>query len=183
MDSQELQSFQRRTNLYKSQMSKSRSVLKKQNSRSDRHLAKYHQEEATLDSDRQLVIDIGSLSEIDPKNIKELSRLMSERFEAMLHQELEAVKRGSRDPPVLKVDLTQASGRTPSLHVRDERFSLDTFYNAARQSDGSYTTTQEELTSESGLHQRQVFRAPRSDKEDSERISIIKEEFRDESNS
>jgi len=169
-------------------MSKSRSVLKKQNSssRSDRHLAKYQQDEATLDSDRQLVIDIGSLSEIDPKNIKELSRLMSEKFESMLHQELEAAKRSKKAPeapPVLKVDLTQASGRTPSLQVRDERFSLDTFYSAARQSDGSYTTTQEELTSEGGLHQRQVFRAPRSEKEDSERISIIKEEFRDESNS
>lgn len=60
---------------------------------------------------------------------------------------------------------------------------MDTFYSAARQSDGSYTTTQEELTSEGGLHQRQVFRGPRSEKEDSERISIIKEEFRDESNS
>ena len=82
---------------------------------------------------------------------------------------------------MLKVDLTQASGRMPGLQVRDERFSLDTFYNAARQSDGSYTTTQEE--SESGLHQRHVFRAPRNEKEDNERISIIKEEFRDESNS
>jgi hypothetical protein len=168
-------------------MSKSRSVLKKQNSssRSDRHLAKYQELEGpSLDSDRQLVIDIGSLSEIDPKNIKELSRLMSEKFETMLHQELEAVKRGTKppsDPPVLKVDLTQASGRMPGLQVRDERFSLDTFYNAARQSDGSYTTTQEE--SESGLHQRHVFRAPRNEKEDNERISIIKEEFRDESNS
>jgi hypothetical protein len=69
-------------------MSKSRSVLKKQNSssRSDRHLAKYQELEGpSLDSDRQLVIDIGSLSEIDPKNIKELSRLMSEKFETMLH--------------------------------------------------------------------------------------------------
>lgn len=73
-------------------MSKSRSALKRQNSsnRSDRHLAKYQQDEgSSLDSERQLVIDIGSLSEIDPKNIKELSRLMSEKFEAMLHQELD----------------------------------------------------------------------------------------------
>ena len=59
---------------------------------------------------------------------------------------------------VLKFDLTNASGKPPSAPVRDEKFSLDTFYSqmkAERQSD--YTTTQEEA-SEGGLHQRQIFR-------------------------
>ena len=106
--SQDSEMYQKRTNLYKSQMSKSRSALKKQNSKkvaanssnqSNRHINKYQdvQQQPTVmfddqvnDGESQIVIDIGYLKEIDtsPQNIKQLSKMLGQQIETMLNSEI-----------------------------------------------------------------------------------------------
>ncbi len=80
---------------------------------------------------------------------------MADRFEVMLKDEVGKIQETKTKPTlgnqqgkqnmVLKFDLTNASGKPPSGPIRDEKFSLDTFYSTmkldSRQSDGSYTTT------------------------------------------
>ena len=142
------------------------------------------------DGESQIVIDIGYLKEIDtsPQNIKQLSKMLGQQIETMLNNEIKKFGVDTTPPSkskkprtlnqqvtdslknVLKVDLTQQSNlsNTVGSQIRDEKFSLETFYSqmAPQTTDGaklsdmssSYTTTQEELTtSEGNLHQRQVF--------------------------
>eukprot|EP00347_Sterkiella_histriomuscorum_P021517 403333702 len=202
--------FTKRTDLYKTQMGRSQSNLKKLNLRNRKnhqpnhtykHLNKYQEGLLTPDvyalqnggqfikngDESQLVVEIGHLRDLDhsPENIKQLSEMMADQISKLLLQEIEKLnaneEKSSRRSPkstsnsLYKVDLTPyTKNSNAKIHpeVKDEKFTMDNFFNTIRDiksgqkidffnktpqihqhqqhsaTDKQYFTTQEELTTD-----------------------------------
>lgn len=142
--------YQKRANLYKNQMNKSSTNLKKQNYKnrkslntniSSKHINKYHQQFGSNNEETQLVIDISCLKDIDqsPQNIKELSKLIGENIGTMLTNEIKKRNGDFRNQTItnnnLKIDLTpfttlkRDNKHLENAKVRDEKYSFDSFVN------------------------------------------------------